>query len=189
MPKETPMATQFRAIKERYPDSILFFRMGDFYEMFEEDALIASKILGIALTSRNKNAESAVHMCGVPHQRYQPYAVKLVNAGYNVAICDQLEDPSLAKGIVKRGVTRIITPATMIDIEEVTEAANNFLISFYLEGGVFYTANADISTGEVYLFASQADEVETVINKYSPKEILSSTKLTIPSITRSSRSV
>ncbi|MDR2401836.1 MAG: DNA mismatch repair protein MutS [Deferribacteraceae bacterium] len=188
MPKEpvnTPMAAQFQAIKDRYPDTILFFRMGDFYEMFGSDAELASKVLGIALTSRNKNSENALPMCGVPHQRYQPYAVKLVNAGYNVAICDQLEDPAQAKGLVKRGVTRIITPATMIDTEEVTEAANNFLLSFYLEGGSFFTANADISTGEVYLFATEADEILTIINRYAPKEILTSTELSVPSVTRS----
>jgi DNA mismatch repair protein MutS len=180
----TPMAAQFKAIKERYPDTILFFRMGDFYEMFGEDALLATKILGIALTSRNKNAENPLPMCGVPYQRYQPYAVKLVNAGYNVAICDQLEEVSQAKGLLKRGVTRIITPATMIEAEEVTEEANSFLISFYLEGDTFFTANADISTGEVYLFATGADELETVINRYAPKEILTSTELSVASIVR-----
>jgi DNA mismatch repair protein MutS len=183
----TPMSAQFQAIKNRYPDTILFFRMGDFYEMFGEDALLATKILGITLTSRNKNAENALPMCGVPYQRYQPYAIKLVNAGYKVAICDQLEDPSQAKGIVKRGVTRIITPSTMIEAEEIADAANNFLLSLYLEDGVFFTAAADISTGEVYLFITASDELETAINRYSPKEILTSTALSVKSITRTAR--
>ena len=127
----TPMMEQFYAVKENFPDSILFFRMGDFFEMFEEDAVVASKILGIALTSRNKNSENQTSMCGVPHHSYQQYMLKLIKAGYKVAICEQLEDPAVAKGIVKRGVTRVVSPGTIMDAGEITDAANNFLVAVH----------------------------------------------------------
>ena len=105
-PKTTPMIQQYLSIKEKYQDAILFYRMGDFYEMFFEDAHLASRVLEIALTSRNKNESVAVPMCGVPYRAAQSYIARLIDNGYKVAICDQVEDPAMAKGLVKREVVR-----------------------------------------------------------------------------------
>ena len=113
--EETPMMQQYQGIKKDHPDSILFFRMGDFYEMFNEDAKTASKILQITLTSRNKNQSNPVLMCGIPHHSSNLYITKLLKAGKKVALCEQTEDPKLAKGLVKREVVRIITPGTALD--------------------------------------------------------------------------
>ena len=113
--EETPMMQQYISIKKDYPDSILFFRMGDFYEMFNEDATIASQILEIALTSRNKNKENPTPMCGIPHHSSRSYIAKLIKSGKKVAICEQTEDSRLAKGLVKRQVVRVITPGTTLD--------------------------------------------------------------------------
>ncbi len=108
--KITPMMQQYLQIKERYRDAILFFRLGDFYEMFFEDAQTASKILDIALTSRNKNEDASVPLCGVPYHSAEPYIQKLLDAGHKVAVCEQMEDPKAAKGVVRREVVRVITP-------------------------------------------------------------------------------
>ena len=181
---------QFYAVKENFPDSILFFRMGDFFEMFEEDAVVASKILGIALTSRNKNSENQTSMCGVPHHSYQQYMLKLIKAGYKVAICEQLEDPAVAKGIVKRGVTRVVSPGTIMDAGEITDAANNFLVAVHSEEGRYYVATADISTGEVYLtdcpaelseegHAEDYSALNSLLASFQPKELLCSTPMRI----------
>ncbi|MDR0454592.1 MAG: DNA mismatch repair protein MutS [Deferribacteraceae bacterium] len=172
--QDTPMMVQFNAIKERYPDTILFFRMGDFYEMFNDDACTASKILGIALTSRNKQSEKKIPMCGVPHHSHKQYLLKLIKAGYKVAICDQLEDPALASGIVKRGVTRIVSPGTMIDEDELSDTSNNFLLAVYSHNDSYFTAAADISTGELYLARADASGLPEIIGSFSPKEIICS---------------
>ena len=116
-PKSTPMIKQYLSIKGQYPDAILFYRMGDFYEMFFEDAQVASRILEITLTSRNKNVDSPVPMCGVPHRAARSYIARLIDNGYKVAVCDQIEDPSKAKGLVKRDVVRVITPGMVIENE------------------------------------------------------------------------
>ncbi|MDR2870225.1 MAG: DNA mismatch repair protein MutS [Deferribacteraceae bacterium] len=170
----TPMMAQWHAVKEQFPDSLLFFRMGDFFEMFEDDALVASKILGIALTSRNKNSERQIPMCGVPHHSYKSYMMKLINAGHKVAICEQLEDPALAQGIVKRGVTRVVSPGTIIEEGELADAANNFLVAVYQHiEGVSYIAAVDVSTGEVYLSACADDAAtEDLLVSFDPKELL-----------------
>ena len=175
----TPMMAQFMAIKKEHPDSILFYRMGDFYEMFGEDAVTASKILGVTLTSRNKQAENQIPMCGVPHHAYKQYAVKLIKAGYKVAVCDQLEDPSLAKGLVKRGVTRIITPGTVIDEEELASPDNNFLAAIFQDktDGGFFIAAADVSTGEIYLTVATEKNLEEKLSTFRAQEVLSSTPL------------
>lgn len=170
---KTPMMTQYDAVKEKFPDSILFFRMGDFYEMFREDAVTASKVLGIALTKRGRNTGNEVDMCGVPHHSHKQYMLKLIKAGYKVAICDQLEDPALAKGLVKRGVTRVISPGTMVDDEELPDASNNFISAVYGDDGQFFIASADISTGEVFLSSSPEHSLVDVLYSFQPKEILS----------------
>ena len=129
----TPMMKQYMEIKEKYKDSILFFRLGDFYEMFFEDAKIASKELEITLTQRDCGQEEKAPMCGIPHHVSDTYISKLVEKGYKVAICDQLEDPALAKGIVKRDVVRVITPGTITDANMLDDKSNNFLVSIYFD--------------------------------------------------------
>ncbi|MGI9536567.1 MAG: DNA mismatch repair protein MutS, partial [Desulfocapsaceae bacterium] len=127
-PKMTPMLRQYLEIKEEYPDEILFYRMGDFYEMFFEDAEVASKILGITLTSRNNKADKArIPMCGVPYHAAQAYLAKLVKAGKRVAICEQTEDPSEAKGIVRREVIRVVTPGVTTDDQILEENENRYV--------------------------------------------------------------
>src|SRR3972149_4403532 len=128
MNKSTPMLEQYQRIKREHPDRILFFRMGDFYEMFYDDAKEAARVLDIALTSRDKDKETGVPMCGVPHHAAEQYIVKLISSGYSVAVCDQVEDPRLAKGIVKRVVTRVITPGTAaLHLPLLTEASSYLL--------------------------------------------------------------
>ncbi|XOB65774.1 DNA mismatch repair protein MutS [Deferribacteres bacterium DY0037] len=171
--KITPMMQQFFDVKEKYPDTIVFFRMGDFYEMFGDDAVETSKILGIALTSRDKNKDNGMPMCGVPHHSYQQYLIKMLKAGKNVAICDQLEDPAQAKGIVKRGVTKVHTPGTVIDDAALPATDNNYLATVY-KAEKIYIAFTDLSTGEVYLEKCGADYAGDTIARYNPKEIITS---------------
>ena len=167
------MMQQFYDVKENYPDTIVFFRMGDFYEMFGDDAVEASKILGIALTSRDKNKDGGMPMCGVPHHSYQAYLIKMLKAGKNVAICDQLEDPSQAKGIVKRGVTKVHTPGTVIDDAALPASDNNFLAAVYKAENI-YVSFIDLSTGEVYLEKTTLKELPDLMGRYAPKEIITS---------------
>lgn len=168
--KLTPMMQQFYSVKKDFPDSILFFRMGDFYEMFEDDAVVASKVLGIALTSRNKSSDNSPPMCGIPYHSYQTYLNKLLNAGYKVAICEQLEDPSKTKGIVKRGVVRVVTPGTVIEDESLGNSNFNFLTAISKTDSLYYSVVADISTGDLFLFHSKS--LNDVIDKFKPKEII-----------------
>src|SRR5574340_434497 len=132
MSELTPMMRQYFEIKADYPDAILFFRLGDFYEMFLDDAVKASRILDIALTSRNKNSEGGdVPLCGVPYHSATPYIAKLVEAGEKVAICEQVEDPKTAKGIVRREVVKVVTPGLVVDNESLSPKDNNYLLSLY----------------------------------------------------------
>ncbi|NLJ59238.1 MAG: DNA mismatch repair protein MutS, partial [Tissierellia bacterium] len=184
MAKYTPMMEQYIGIKEQYKDCILLYRLGDFYEMFFDDAIIASRVLEIALTSRECGMEEKAPMCGVPHHAVDGYISKLIENGYKVAMCEQLEDPSLAKGIVRRDVVRVITPGTIIDQGMLDEKSNNYLCSIYIDKG-FGLAYVDISTGDLYLtenislkdFAKNNtnDLLIEEINKISPSEILSNT--------------
>ncbi len=178
----TPAMMQFYDIKEQYPDSILFFRMGDFYEMFGDDALTASKILGIALTCRNKSSENQIPLCGIPYHSYMPYLIKLLKAGKKVAICEQLEDPKFAKGVVKRGVTRVVTPATALEDEANITFDNNFLISMYAELSTIYIAAIDVTTGETYLKNIPADSIENAALSMDAKEVISNIDMDIDSI-------
>jgi DNA mismatch repair protein MutS len=182
MAKYTPMMEQYLAIKEQYQDCILLYRLGDFYEMFFDDAITASRVLEIALTGRDCGQEERAPMCGVPHHAVDGYIAKLIENGYKVAICEQLEDPSDAKGIVKRDVIRIITPGTIIEQGMLDEKSNNYLCAIYLYKG-FGMSYADISTGELYvtenislndfLKNSTHDLLIEEINKISPSEIIS----------------
>src|SRR6266540_5468594 len=129
MTELTPMMRQYLEIKADYPDSILFFRLGDFYEMFLDDAVKASRILDIALTSRNKNSEGGdVPLCGVPYHSAAPYIARLIDAGEKVAICEQVEDPKTAKGIVKREVVKVVTPGLVLDSDNLEPKENNYLL-------------------------------------------------------------
>lgn len=146
--KITPMVSQYQAIKEQYPDVILMFRLGDFYEMFGDDAITASRELEIVLTSRSQGYAADVPMCGVPFHAVDRYVAKLISRGYRVAICDQLEDPKKAKKIVKRGVTRVVTPGTVLEDGMLEAKANNYLVAVSSEPESYGVAVVDISTGE-----------------------------------------
>jgi DNA mismatch repair protein MutS len=171
--KVTPMMQQYLQIKERYRDAILFFRLGDFYEMFFEDAETASRILDIALTSRNKSEDSAVPLCGVPYHSAEPYIRKLLEAGHKVAVCEQVEDPKLAKGVVQREVVRVITPGTVTAVEALDARGNNFLAAVYADQGSIGLAVADVTTGEFRLtqFAEE-QSLFAEVARIRPSEIL-----------------
>ncbi len=126
---ETPMMRQFNAIKREHPDKLLFYRMGDFYEMFGDDAIVGAEILQIALTSRDKKKKNSLPMCGVPYKAYEQYLNKLTAAGYKVAICEQLEDPAKAKGLVTRDVVRVVTPGTTVSPQLIDPDRNHYLLS------------------------------------------------------------
>jgi DNA mismatch repair protein MutS len=167
------MIKQYLQIKSQYPDALLFFRMGDFYEMFFEDARIGSRELDIALTSRDKGQKDSVPLCGVPYFAAETYISKLLQKGYKVALCDQVEDPKLAKGIVRREVVRVFTPGLVTDTLQLETGENNYLMGFCAEGEVFGLAFLDISTGE--LKSCQISGFEPFLSealRNEPKEIL-----------------
>jgi DNA mismatch repair protein MutS len=169
----TPMMRQYLQIKERYRDAILFFRLGDFYEMFFEDAHTASKILDIALTSRNKTEDGSVPLCGVPYHAADPYIQKLLDAGHKVAVCEQVEDPATAKGVVKREVVRVITPGTVTAVEALDARGNNFLAAACKGPNGLGLALTDITTGE-FRFTEIADEAALFdeLGRIHPSELL-----------------
>jgi DNA mismatch repair protein MutS len=167
------MIKQYLSIKDQYPDAILFYRMGDFYEMFFEDAQLASRVLDITLTSRNKNDESPVPMCGVPHRAARSYIARLINQGYKVAVCDQIEDPAQAKGLVKREVVRVITPGMIVEDELLDERANNYVLAIKSKDGAIGLAFLDISTGSFRI--AESDDPATIVEevrRIAPREIL-----------------
>ena len=173
MAELTPMMKQYFEIKKQYSDCILFYRLGDFYEMFFDDALVASKELELTLTGRDCGQEERAPMCGVPYHACDIYLNKLIERGYKVAICEQVEDPKLAKGIVKRDVIRIVTPGTNISTQNLDESRNNYLMTLYDCDGVIGIAVVDITTGdfkttEVAALSKAVDE----INKFQPAEII-----------------
>ena len=177
--KLTPMMQQYLAVKDENPDSILFFRLGDFYEMFFDDALLASRELEITLTRRDAGLEEKAPMCGVPYHVASSYISKLIDKGYKVAICDQVEDPKLAKGIVKREVTQIITPGTFTDTEYLKSDLNNYLLSIFIQGYSLNLTYSDYSTGEIYFtnktFLSKTELfrfLQDQVDRISPNEIL-----------------
>jgi DNA mismatch repair protein MutS len=172
--KTTPMLEQYLAIKGEYTDSILFYRMGDFYEMFYEDAEVASKVLEIALTSRNKNDKNPVPMCGVPAKAARSYLSKLINQGYKVAICDQIENSSEAKGLVKRDVVRVITPGMIIEDELLDSSTNNYILAVCYHKKIAGIAYMDLSTGSFKVCESgeNFNQVVDEILRVNPIEIL-----------------
>ena len=169
---ETPMMKQFNSFKAKYPDAILLFRVGDFYETFGADAKRASAVLGIVLTKRSNGKASEIELAGFPHHSLDTYLPKLVRAGLRVAVCDQLEDPKLAKGIVKRGITEMVTPGVALADNILNTRANNFLASIYFEHDNYGIAFLDISTGEFFIAEGNAGYMEKMIQSLSPSEIL-----------------
>lgn len=172
----TPLMKQYNEIKKDYEDSILFFRLGDFYEMFFEDAVKASKELGLTLTSRNKEKDANVPLAGVPYHSASSYITKLVSKGYKVAICEQVEDPKSAKGIVKREVVKVVTPGTVIDVDSLDSKSNNYLLSIREADGKIGIAYIDITTGEFKVTEIEKEKdyskLFNELNKIEPKEIL-----------------
>lgn len=167
------MMQQHRAIKQKYPDAVLLFRVGDFYETFGQDAVIASGVLGITLTKRNNGAASSLELAGFPHHALDTYLHKLVKAGYRVAICDQLEDPKTAKGVVKRGVTDMITPGTAVNDKLLEHNSNNFLAALHIEqDDHFGLAFLDISTGEFFLAEGDREYADKLLQSFKPAEIV-----------------
>lgn len=185
---DTPLMQQHRAIKQRYPDAILLFRVGDFYETFGEDAILASKVLGITLTKRNNGAAASAELAGFPHHALDSYLHKLVKAGHRVAVCDQLEDPKMVKGIVKRGVTEMVTPGVALNDRLLDGANNNFLAGLYFPEGwpdasrvrngdrgpdpALGLSFLDISTGEFFVTEGDNEYIDQLLQTLRPAEII-----------------
>ncbi len=170
--KETPLMKQYNEIKRKYPDACLLFRVGDFYETFGEDAVRASKILGITLTKRGAGSETETALAGFPHHSINTYLPKLVKAGLRVAICDQLEDPKMTKTIVKRGVTELVTPGVSMNDEVLHSKTNNFLASIYFGKKAIGISFLDVSTGEFLTAQGSEDYIDKLLQNFNPSEIL-----------------
>ncbi len=168
----TPMMEQYLSVKATAKDALLFFRLGDFYEMFFEDAITASRELEITLTGRGAGMEERVPMCGVPHHSAEGYIARLVEKGYKVAVCEQVEDPASTKGVVRREIVRIVTPGTVMDAKLVGDASNNFIVGTASQGGRIGIAACDLTTGELYLtsFGQSSEAINNVLNVYRPSE-------------------
>src|SRR5690348_8789177 len=168
----TPLMRQYHAIKQQAPQALLMFRLGDFYELFFEDAVVAARELEITLTARNKEKGAAIPMCGVPYHAAEGYISRLIQKGHRVAICDQVEDPKLAKKLVKREITRIVTPGTAMDANLVRSHENNFLAAVARGDGRAGVAHVDISTGEFKVTEMAAGEVAGAIEQLGAREVL-----------------
>ncbi|HMM11724.1 MAG TPA: DNA mismatch repair protein MutS [Bacteroidales bacterium] len=169
---ETPLMKQYNQIKARYPDALLLFRVGDFYETFGQDAIRTSETLGIVLTRRANGAAAYVELAGFPHHALDTYLPKLVKAGYRVAICDQLEDPKMAKTVVKRGVTELVTPGVSYNDNVLSQKENNFLAAVHLQEGLSGVAFLDISTGECYVAEGNDEYIDKLLQSFAPSEIV-----------------
>lgn len=171
-PKETPLMKQYNEIKRKYPDACLLFRVGDFYETFGEDAIRASKILGIVLTKRGAGSENETALAGFPHHSLNTYLPKLVKAGLRVAICDQLEDPKMTKTIVKRGVTELVTPGVAMNDEVLQSKSNNFLAAVFFGKKGLGISFLDVSTGEFLTAQGNEEYIDKLLQNFNPSEIL-----------------
>ena len=169
---ETPLMKQYFQVKAQYPEAVLLFRVGDFYETFADDALVASKVLGIVLTKRANGTNASVPLAGFPHHSLDVYLPKLVRAGYKVAVCDQLEDPKLTKKIVKRGVTELVTPGVAFNDQLLTQKENNFICGLTFEKDKCGAAFLDVSTGEFQIAEGTLDYISTLLSSFAPKELL-----------------
>lgn len=177
---ETPMMQQYLEIKKKYPDCLLLFRLGDFYELFLDDAKIGAEILNITLTSRTRGRDGRVPMCGIPYHAVDSYLGKIIAAGYKAAICEQVEDASETSGMVDREVVRVVTPGTVLDDKNLEQKENNFILGLEVEGGELGIAYADISTGELYVHQLEFEDLEKTLAgeflRLTPSEIISSHK-------------
>jgi DNA mismatch repair protein MutS len=171
-PSETPLMKQYNVIKVKYPGALLLFRVGDFYETFGQDAVVASKVLDIVLTKRGSGSASEIELAGFPHHALDTYLPKLVRAGHRVAICDQLEDPKMVKGIVKRGVTELVTPGLSYNDNVLERKSNNFLASIVVNKNNFGVSFLDVSTGEFYAAEGRESYILKIIQGFSPAEII-----------------
>lgn len=177
--KETPLMKQYNTIKAKYPDAILLFRVGDFYETFGQDAIKTAQILGITLTKRNNGSDN-LELAGFPHHSIDSYLPKLVRAGLRVAICDQLEDPKSVKGIVKRGVTELVTPGVTFNDQVLNSKKNNFLLSVHHEKGKYGIAMVDVSTGEFMVSEGTPEHLLHIVSTFEPSEILHQRSTQLP---------
>src|SRR3989344_2393868 len=170
--KETPLMKQYNEIKSKYPDAILLFRVGDFYETFGSDAIKTAATLGIVLTRRANGAAAHLELAGFPYHSLDSYLPRLVRAGYRVAVCDQLEDPKMTKTIVKRGVTELVTPGLSFNDKVLENRSNNFLASLYFNKDQAGVSFLDISTGEFLVAEGSFSYVEKLIQNFKPNEVL-----------------
>ena len=184
----TPMMQQYLAIKEQHPDELLFYRLGDFYEMFFDDALTASRELELTLTGRDCGLPERAPMCGVPYHAVDTYITRLIEKGYRVAICEQMEDPALAKGLVKREITRIVTPGTVTDQSALSERQNSFLASVCIEGKRAGLAYTDVTTGEFYVrqLSNEERELRGALAAIAPREIITNAPDTVHPLSEAS---
>jgi DNA mismatch repair protein MutS len=171
-PAETPLMKQYNVIKAKYPGALLLFRVGDFYETFGQDAVTASKVLDIVLTKRGAGSASEIELAGFPHHALDSYLPKLVRAGHRVAICDQLEDPRMVKGIVKRGVTELVTPGLSFNDNVLERKSNNFLASIVVNKNNFGVSFLDVSTGEFYAAEGKENYILKILQGFAPSEII-----------------
>src|SRR5439155_287760 len=169
---DTPLMQQYRDIKARHPQTILFFRMGDFYEMFEDDARLAARELGLTLTTRNNGGAAEVPLAGVPVKAAAEYLRRLIGKGHRVAICEQVEDPKLAKGLVRREVVETVTPGSVLADDWVAQKRNNFLVSVEPRGGAPGLAALDLTTGEFVLELVEPQDLSAALARYEPLEVL-----------------
>jgi len=170
--QQTPLMAQYFKIKQQHPDTILLFRVGDFFETFEEDAKIASKVLGITLTKRSNGAADDVPLAGFPHHAIDAYLPKLVRAGYRVAVCEQMENPKFAKGIVKREVIEVVTPGVTLSDKLLDHKKNNYVLAVFIKDDKAGLSFSDISTGEFYVYETKAEQLSEQIQLINPSEIL-----------------
>src|SRR5215831_16680538 len=172
----TPLMRQYSSIKQRHPNALLLFRLGDFYELFFEDAVVAARELQITLTARNKEKGEPIPMCGVPYHAAEGYIARLIRKGFRVAICDQMEDPRVAKTLVKREVTRVVTPGTAVDTQVLEPRANNYLAAIAARHSAFGLAFADLSTGDFrateFTGSDARQRLDDELARLAPSEVL-----------------
>ena len=169
---ETPLMIQYHTIKAKHRDAILFFRMCDFYEMFYEDAKLGAKVLGITLTSRGHGKTGNVPLAGFPHHALDGYLAKMIRAGHRVAICEQVENPKLAKGIVRRDVTQVVTPGTILDDNLLESSRYNYLSAVFIQNDMCGIASVDVSTGNFMVTEFDSEKLNDEIQSIGPSEIL-----------------